>query len=75
MTQASTLLRVKTDDVDVDLDVVLPYLKGDKGEPLTWSTMTESEKSEMIKELGEEIDNNLVVFQDIDDTTDYKDVF
>lgn len=65
----------KTDDVDVDLEVVLPYLKGDKGDSLTWSTMTESEKSEMIKELGEEIDNNLVVFQDIDDTTDYKDVF
>lgn len=41
--------------------VVPPYLKGDKGDPMTWETMTEKERGELVKDVAEAIDPEMVM--------------
>ena len=51
----------KTFDTYVKTLVVPPYLKGDKGEPMRWETMTEVERGELVKDLAEAIDPEMVM--------------
>lgn len=41
--------------------VVPPYLKGDKGDPMTWDTMTETERGELVHDVAEAIDPEMVM--------------
>ena len=41
--------------------VVPPYIKGDKGDPMTWETMTEKERGELVKDIAEAIDPEMVM--------------
>lgn len=51
----------KTFDTYVKTLVVPPYLKGDKGDPMTWNTMTDEEREELVKEVAEAIDPEMVM--------------
>lgn len=51
----------KTFDTYVKTLVVPPYLKGDKGDPMTWETMTEKERGELVKDIAEAIDPEMVM--------------
>lgn len=65
----------QTDEIDFSTVVIPPYIKGDKGDSLTWATMSESEKTELIQDLGDKIDASLIVTSETEDKTDYNDVF
>lgn len=41
--------------------VVPPFLKGDKGDPMTWDTMTETERGELVHDVAEAIDPEMVM--------------
>lgn len=41
----------KTFETYIETLVVPPYIKGDKGDPMTWSGMTEGEQSELVQEV------------------------
>jgi hypothetical protein len=51
----------KTFETYVETLVVPPYLKGDKGDPMTWSTMTETEREELVHDVAEAIDPEMVM--------------
>lgn len=51
----------KTSGNYVETLVVPPYLKGDKGDPMTWSTMTETEREELVHDIAEAIDPEMVM--------------
>ena len=69
------LVTGKTDKLDVEISVIPPYLKGDKGDSLTWESLTEDEKDVLVQELGQEINAELIVTSDTSDTNDYEDLF
>ena len=69
------LVTGKTDNLDVEIAVIPPYIKGDKGDSLTWESLTEEEKDVLIQELGQEINAELIVTSDTSDTNDYEDLF
>lgn len=50
----------ETDDIDVENVIVPPYIKGEPGKDMKWSTMTQDEKDELINDLGEGINNSFV---------------
>lgn len=51
----------KTYDPNVRTTVVPPYIKGDKGDPMTWSTMTDEERTELVQSVAEAIDPEMVM--------------
>lgn len=51
----------ETDMVDVKTVIVPPYIKGDKGDPMTWGTMTEEEREELVNNVAEAIDPEKVM--------------
>ena len=65
----------KTDKMDIEIAVIPPYIKGDKGDSLTWESLTEEEKDVLVQELGQEINAELIVTSDTSDTNDYEDLF
>ena len=69
------LVQGKTDDIDFETVLVPPYIKGDKGDSLHWNTLTEEEKGELMKGLGNEINAELITTSDTEDTEEYNDVF
>lgn len=51
----------KTFDTYVRTLVVPPYLKGDKGDPMTWNSMTDKERGELVEDIAEAIDPEMVM--------------
>lgn len=51
----------KTYDPNVRTTVVPPYIKGDKGDPMTWSTMTDEERTGLVQSVAEAIDPEMVM--------------
>jgi hypothetical protein len=45
----------KTSENYVETLVVPPYIKGDKGDPMTWKTMTDGEREELVEDVVEAI--------------------
>lgn len=69
------LVQGKTDDIDFETVLIPPYIKGEKGDSLHWNTLTEEEKGELMKGLGNEINAELITTSDTEDTEEYNDVF
>ena len=51
----------KTFETYIETLVVPPFLKGDKGDPMTWDTMTETERGELVHDVAEAIDPEMVM--------------
>lgn len=68
------------DDItELEAEAIAPYIKGDKGDKgdsLTWETMTESQRQEVINSAVEDIrQEQITTLLDTDDTNEYNDVF
>lgn len=64
---------------DAQVEFIAPYIKGekgDKGNALTWETMTEQQKGEVIGSAVEEIKKEQITFlANTSNTTEYDDIF
>lgn len=49
----------ETDDIDVENIIVPPYIKGEPGKDMKWSTMTQDEKNEVISDISESIGSDI----------------
>lgn len=61
---------------ETEIQLIAPYIKGDKGDTLTWDGMTSAQKEEVINSAVEDIrKEQITTLSDTTDTKDYKDVF
>lgn len=62
-----------------EIEIVAPYIKGDKGEkgdPLTWETMTQEQREKVVQSAVDEIQKEqITILENTSDATDYNDVF
>lgn len=61
---------------ELEAELVAPYIKGDKGDALTWNDMTDDQKQEVINSAVNGIrKEQITTLSDTADTNDYNDVF
>lgn len=61
---------------EVQVELIAPYIKGDKGDAMTWEAMTETQKQEVINAAVEDIrKEQITTLSDTADTTNYDELF
>ena len=61
---------------EVQVELIAPYIKGEKGDAMTWDAMTETQKQEVINAAVEDIrKEQITTLSDTADTTNYDELF
>lgn len=67
----------KTDDCEVEVQVPPHYMQGEHGAPgkdMTWDSMTEEQRTELIQEVTSNVEDTIITSTPISDT-EYEDLF
>ena len=67
------LVNGKSDDSTGQIDVYPNYQKGDKGDPMTWESMTEEQRTELKDSVVKDVQNEMLSSSPISDK-EYEDV-